>query len=818
MSTHPTDVLNYTIHVPDDFQHLEFLEHKVNQLGLTKEFLPHSKSFRLGGVKTTTAEFLKYVKKYKTNGVTALSANNASKVTRTNIARVRLQNNATSYFTPTSIATVYGLTSTPKQRVGVAIIELGGGYNPSDLSAYWSGLGLTTIPNVSAISVDGAQNTPGSDADYEVALDIEVIGGICPNSNIYVYFAPNTDSGFYDAINAAITSTTNPVSVVSISWGSGENYWSSTTLQSYNTLLQKAAQLGITVCVASGDGSSSDGESSGNHVDFPASSPWALSCGGTHLVCPNGIYSSSTTSETVWGSGSATASGGGGGFSTVFARPSYQTVAAANYTTPGRGVPDVCGDADPATGWQIYIYGAYTVIGGTSAVAPMWAALLASTSVKQFANTVLYSAWQVNPKIVHDITSGSEGFPAGPGWDPASGLGSPNGSLLLPILSGNPGTNTITITTVGNQTGTVGTAISLQIQATDSASGQTLTYIATGLPTGLAVNSATGLITGIPTVAGTSSVTVTVTDITGASGSTTFSWTIAGTKNTITVTNPGTQSSAVGATINLQIQATDSTPSQILTYSATGLPMGLAITPSTGNISGIPTVVSTSTVIVSATDATGASGSTTFTWTINGAKNTITVINPGNQTNALGTTANLQIKATDSASGQNLVYSATGLPDALTINSATGLISGMVLLINPYTVTVVVTDSTGASGSTTFTWTVDTGPTNVVTLNTMSDYTSAIAQKKAIIEYGATWCGACAEAAPIYAQLSLQYTDIKFCYINIQNPNFASLLTQYNINAFPTFQYFYQGKIEDTQIGANTYLSTTKTQHLESLP
>ena len=332
-------------------------------------------------------------------------------------------------------------------------------------------MNLTTIPNVTAISVDGGQNKTGSGADYEVVLDIEVIGGICPNSNIYVYFAPNTSSGFYDAINAAITSTTNPVSVVSISWGSGENYWTSSALQSYNSLFQKASQAGITVCVAAGDGSSSDGESTGNHVDFPASSPWVLSCGGTNLVCPDLNYSSPTTVESVWGSGTATASGGGGGFSTVFSRPTYQTVATANYSTPGRAVPDVCGDADPATGWKIYINSAYTVIGGTSAVAPMWAGLLASVNFKQFANPVLYTAWQANKNIFHDITKGSQGFPAASGWDPASGLGSPNGTLLLPVLTGGNGggggSNTITVINPGALTGIVGTTVSITITATE---------------------------------------------------------------------------------------------------------------------------------------------------------------------------------------------------------------------------------------------------------------------------------------------------------------------------------------------------------------
>jgi hypothetical protein len=182
-------------------------------------------------------------------------------------------------------------------------------------------------------------------------------------------------------------------------------------------------------------------------------------------------------------------------------------------------------------------------------------------------------------------------------------------------------TNTVTVTNPGAQTGTVGSAASLQIEATDSAAGQTLTYSATGLPTGLSISSTTGLISGTPTTAGSYSATVTATDGTGAKGTASFTWTINPTTstNTVTVTNPGSQTGTVGTTVSLQIQATDSAAGQTLTYSATGLPAGLSISSSTGLISGTPTTVGTSSVIVTATDGTGASGSASFSWTINTA-------------------------------------------------------------------------------------------------------------------------------------------------------------------------------------------------------
>jgi hypothetical protein len=180
----------------------------------------------------------------------------------------------------------------------------------------------------------------------------------------------------------------------------------------------------------------------------------------------------------------------------------------------------------------------------------------------------------------------------------------------------------------------------------------------------------------------------------------------AGQTGAVTVANPGSQTSTVGTAASLQISATD-TASGTLTYAATGLPAGLSINSSTGLISGTPTTAGTSTVTVTATDSTGPSGSTTFTWTVNPvAGNTVTVSNPGSQNGTVGTAARLQINATDSASGQTLTYSASGLPAGLSINSATGLISGTPTASGASTVTVTATDTTNARGSTTFGWTV----------------------------------------------------------------------------------------------------------------
>jgi hypothetical protein len=213
----------------------------------------------------------------------------------------------------------------------------------------------------------------------------------------------------------------------------------------------------------------------------------------------------------------------------------------------------------------------------------------------------------------------------------------PSGSASFTWTVSAAGSNTVTVTSPGNQSGTVGTAASLQISASDSASGQTLTYKASGLPAGLSIGSSTGLISGTPTTAGSSSVTVTATDTTGASGSATFTWTVsAATGNTVTVISPGNQSGTVGTAASLQISASDSASGQTLTYQASGLPAGLSIGSSTGLISGTPTTAGSSSVTVTATDTTGASGSATFTWTISAAGGGCTAAqllgNPGFET------------------------------------------------------------------------------------------------------------------------------------------------------------------------------------------
>jgi kumamolisin len=347
-------------------------------------------------------------------------------------------------FSPLQVARAYGF---PSGATGagqcIGIVELGGGYNAADLDSFFKNLKIST-PKVTPVSVDGATNSPTGDSggpDGEVELDVEVAGAIAPAAQIAVYFAPNTDQGFIDAVTTAVHDATLKPSIVSISWGGPEDSWTAQSREALNSACQDASTMGVTVLAASGDNGSSDGSASGAPtVDFPAASPFVLACGGTKLT----ITGTAIASEQVWNELSANQGATGGGVSQAFALPAYQQGAKVPKDPNGfvgRGVPDVAGDADPETGYNVVVDGQQSVIGGTSAVAPLWAGLLAlinqslGTNVG-FANPLLYSP-KVEPTF-HDITSGTNGtYSAAPGWDPCTGLGSPNGAALLAALRGN---------------------------------------------------------------------------------------------------------------------------------------------------------------------------------------------------------------------------------------------------------------------------------------------------------------------------------------------------------------------------------------------
>lgn len=360
---------------------------------------------------------------------------------------VRPAVNVSQSYTPIQLARLYDFPSGLNgagQTIG--ILELGGGYAEADLQTYFSGLGLQT-PSVAAVSVLGGQNAPGQDrgVDTEVMLDIEVAGGVAPGTKIVVYFAPNTDQGFLDALTQAVHDATNHPSVISISWGGPESSWTGQALTAFDSALQAAALLGVTVCCAAGDNGATDGVADGRfHADFPASDPYALACGGTRLEAT----SQTITSEVVWNEGTTSATGGG--VSDHFPRPAWQ----ANANVPlslnpehfaGRGLPDVSGDADPTTGYAVRVDGENVVVGGTSAVAPLWAGLIARLNQSLgkpagYLNALLYTRIGPTDHAFHDITQGTNnGYSAASGWDPCTGWGSPDGVQLLAALGGTAG-------------------------------------------------------------------------------------------------------------------------------------------------------------------------------------------------------------------------------------------------------------------------------------------------------------------------------------------------------------------------------------------
>ncbi len=341
----------------------------------------------------------------------------------------------TQSYTPDEIADIYGFpedASGKDQSIG--IIELGGGYKTEDIENYFKGLGIEP-PAVKAVSVDGATNDPSTpdSADGEVMLDLEIAGAVAPNADITVYFTSNTSKGFLDAITTAIHDQQNNPSVISVSWGAPEKRWSKQALNSFNDAFKTAASLGITICTAAGDGGSADNEDDGKvHADFPSSSPYALSCGGTKLL----MSDDSIQSETVWNESDNSATGGG--VSEHFNLPDYQkdtdVPASLNNDFTGRGFPDVTGNADPTTGYQVLVDGRSLVIGATSAVAPLIAGLVARMNELNddnlgFVNPSLYK----DPSSIRDITEGDNittstdlGYKASTGWDACSGWGVPS--------------------------------------------------------------------------------------------------------------------------------------------------------------------------------------------------------------------------------------------------------------------------------------------------------------------------------------------------------------------------------------------------------
>ena len=374
------------------------------------------------------------------------------------------QNNITSldvtYYTPTMLAKIYKFSSNltgSGQLIG--IIELGGGFKMSDITSYLKYLGINTIPKINSVSVDGAiNNIADVNSSVEVTLVIEIIAAIVPSATINVYFAQNTDASFYNAISKAINDNCN---VISISWGAPEIYFTNASKTSYNLLFKQAALKKITILAAAGDNGNTDGVS-GLNIDFPSSSPYVLACGGTSLSSKNNTI----ISEIVWNNNNGHATGGG--ISNFFSKPSYQS----NIPYNMRCTPDISADADPNTGYLIYMNDTYMVVGGTSAVAPLISGLIGRVNMSVgnigFIHNILYS----NINVCRDIISGNNNttgiiypnYNATKGWDLCSGNGVINGMLFSNLFKYTSLQSKFTSTTI------IGNKI-LTVYFTDSSTG-----------------------------------------------------------------------------------------------------------------------------------------------------------------------------------------------------------------------------------------------------------------------------------------------------------------------------------------------------------
>ena len=461
-----------------------------------------------------------------------------------------------SGYGPSGLQSAYKLpSSTGGTGQRVYIVDANDDPNAeSDLAAYRTQYGLPACTTANGcfkkLNQNGAASPlPAGDKGWagEISLDLDMVSAACPNCAITLVEANDAGNNLFVAVREAVTLGAK---FVSMSWGGPE--LGGSTESTYDSTYFQAS--GVVYTASTGDGAYSAG------VSYPATSPRVVAVGGTSL-------STSTNSrgwtESVWKTNST--EGTGSGCSSDEAKPSWQSIVTV---CSRRTDSDVSAVADPATGVAVYqTYGGsgWTVYGGTSASAPLVASVyaLAGTPASTDQPGSFPYAHTAN---LFDVTSGNNGTcspsllcTAAAGWDGPTGLGTPNGTAAFTAGGGTTG-NTVTVTNPGSKTGTVGTAASLQITATDSASGQTLTYSATGLPTGLSINATTGLISGTPSAAGTFTVTAKATDTTSASGTAVFTWSISATGVTCSgqkFVNPGFESGATGWTATAGVINTD---------------------------------------------------------------------------------------------------------------------------------------------------------------------------------------------------------------------------------------------------------------------
>ncbi|MGW3852457.1 putative Ig domain-containing protein, partial [Streptomyces fagopyri] len=422
---------------------------------------------------------------------------------------------AVSGLSPANLHSAYGLPSTGGSGLTVAVVDAYNDPNAeSDLATYRSQFGLSACTKANGcfkqVSQTGSTTSlPTNDSGWagEEALDIDMVSAVCPNCNIVLVEATSpTDANLGTAENEAVALGAK---FVSNSWGGSESSSQTGEDTSY------FKHPGVAITVSSGD------EAYG--AEYPATSQYVTAVGGTALSTSSGTRG---WTESVWKTSST--EGTGSGCSAYDPKPAWQTDSGC----AKRMEADVSAVADPATGVAVYdTYGGsgWAVYGGTSASAPIIAGVYALAGTPGSADYPAKYPYS-HTSSLYDVTSGNNGScstsyfcTATTGYDGPTGWGTPHGTAAF--TSGTSTGNTVTVTAPGNQSTTTGGSVSLQISASDSA-GATLTYSASGLPTGLSINSSTGLISGTASTAGTYSTTVTATDSTGATGSASFTWTV----------------------------------------------------------------------------------------------------------------------------------------------------------------------------------------------------------------------------------------------------------------------------------------------------
>ncbi len=340
--------------------------------------------------------------------------------------------------------------------VTIGLLEFSNGYSQTDVEKFWQEFGINP-PSLQFVSVDGTPNDGGVNPwDMEATLDVEWSGAMAPGADLVVYesSAGANDSSFalsvLRALQFAYNDSENNPDILSISYGDGETRFPVATMKAWDTVARNCSAIGMTVFVASGDEGAYGLHGPGRpicHVDAPANCPHVTACGGTSLIVATGNAIAEETGWTDVNNNGAS----GGGISQVFPMPAYQD----NVVLPiksgyhrGRGVPDVAFNANPDTGYAVFFQGSWTVVGGTSASSPVWAALLARFSdLRAEAGLPLIGA--LNPRLYtlgptdsfRPITVGNNsyagvvGYECTPGWNAVTGWGSPHAMILGARLS-----------------------------------------------------------------------------------------------------------------------------------------------------------------------------------------------------------------------------------------------------------------------------------------------------------------------------------------------------------------------------------------------